>query len=157
TAKLFAWSTAETLNSPIDPLLPSRNCVRLPGQGVTAMLHGKSDTEIIRDTHNTARFFTEHRHISWVLLVAALLWGVYGYLGMPKRKDPEFGRLHAMVVCPWPGASVEKVEQLVTRKIEEKIAQNSKIEKIESTSRTGVAVVNITMNDKLFETDKEFD
>ncbi len=121
------------------------------------MRHGNNDAEIIRDTRNTARFFTEHRHISWTLLVAVLLWGVYGYLNMPKRKDPEFGRRYAVVICPWPGASAEKVEQLITRKIEEKIAQNSRIEKIESNSRTGVSVVNITMDDKLFETDKEFD
>lgn len=121
------------------------------------MLHGNNDAKIIRKTHNTARFFTEQRHISWVLLVATLLWGVYGYLNMPKRKDPEFGRRYAVVICPWPGAGAEKVEQLVTRRIEEKVAQNSRIEKIESTSRTGVSVVTITMDDKRFENDKEFD
>jgi len=30
------------------------------------MTHGRSDEELIRDTHNAARFFTEKRHIAWV-------------------------------------------------------------------------------------------
>jgi multidrug efflux pump subunit AcrB len=40
-------------------------------------------------THNTTRFFTENRTISWILLLAVILWGIYGYLHMPKRKDPD--------------------------------------------------------------------
>ena len=34
---------------------------------------------------NTPRFFVENRQIAWVLLIASILWGVYGYLEMPKR------------------------------------------------------------------------
>ena len=37
-----------------------------------------------KTTHNTARFFVENRHISWVLLVTVLTWGLYGYRNMPK-------------------------------------------------------------------------
>jgi len=32
-----------------------------------------------KKTHNTARFFVENRHISWVLLVTVLYFGVRGY------------------------------------------------------------------------------
>ena len=39
----------------------------------------KTDDEYIQKTHNTERFFVEHPHISWVLLIATLIWGVYGY------------------------------------------------------------------------------
>ncbi|HEX8618245.1 MAG TPA: hypothetical protein VF911_11720, partial [Thermoanaerobaculia bacterium] len=63
----------------------------------------------IEKTHNTARVFTEQRHISWVLLVAVVLWGVYGYLNMPKRKDPEVPVRLAVALTPWPGVSAEKV------------------------------------------------
>jgi len=51
--------------------------------------HGRSDEELIRDTHNAARFFTEKRHIAWALLAGVVLWGIYGYVSMPKRKDPD--------------------------------------------------------------------
>lgn len=121
------------------------------------MSHGKSDSEIIQSTHNTARFFVETRHISWVLLIATCVWGVYGYLTMPQRKDPEVQVRTAVALTPWPGASAEKIEQLVTKKIEEKMAENSKVTKIESISRTSISVVYVELDDNVKETGKEFD
>jgi multidrug efflux pump len=116
-----------------------------------------SDDEIVAKTHNTARFFTEQRHISWVLLIGVVLWGIYGYLKMPKRKDPEVPVRIAVALAPWPGASAEKVEDLVTRKIEAKIAENAKVKKIESISRTGLSVVYVELVEGLKDTSRELD
>lgn len=121
------------------------------------MSHGRSDDEIIRDTHNTARFFTENRQIAWVLLAATLLWGVYGYINMPKRKDPIFPVIYAAAVAPWPGASAERIEQLVTRKIEEKLAENPRVERIESTSRSNVSIVVIALDERTTDPAREWD
>ena len=121
------------------------------------MSHGKSDSEMIERTHNTARFFVETRHVSWVLLVATCLWGVYGYFTMPQRKDPDIQVRQAVALVPWPGASAERVEQLVTKKVEEQMAANTKVTKIESISRTGIAVVYLELDENLKETGKEFD
>ena len=112
----------------------------------------KSDEEIIAKTHNTARFFTEQRHISWVLLIAVVLWGVYGYMKMPKRKDPEVPVRLAVAMTSWPGASAEKVEDLISRKIEAKMAENAKVKKIESLSRTGLSVVYVELVEGLEDT-----
>lgn len=111
------------------------------------MAHGKSDDEIISKTHNTARFFVEVRHISWVLLAGVLLWGVYAYFSMPQRKDPEIAVRQAVAITPWPGASAEKVEQLVTKKVEEQMAANALVTKIESISRTSVSVVYLELDE----------
>ena len=111
------------------------------------MAHGKSDDEIISKTHNTARFFVEVRHISWVLLAGVLLWGVYAYSSMPQRKDPEIAVRQAVAITPWPGASAEKVEQLVTKKVEEQMAANAIVTKIESISRTSVSVVYLELDE----------
>lgn len=46
----------------------------------------KSDQEMIAKTRNTARFFTETPHVSWVLLVFTMPWRAYAYLTMPKRR-----------------------------------------------------------------------
>src|SRR5262245_53493001 len=121
------------------------------------MSHGKTDAEIINGTHNTARFFVEKRHVAWVLLIATCAWGIYGYFSMPQRKDPEVQVRTAVALVPWRGASAEKVEQLVTKKVEEQIAANSKVTKIESISRTGLAVVYVELDEKLKETGKELD
>ena len=121
------------------------------------MSHGRTDQEMIETKHNTARFFVEKRHVSWVLLLATCFWGVYGYLNMPQRKDPEVQVRTAVALVPWPGASAEKVEQLVTKTVEEKVAANAKVTKIESISRTGLAVIYIELDENLKETGKEFD
>ena len=121
------------------------------------MSHGKDDSEIIKHTHNTARYFVETRHISWVLLIATCIWGAYGYFTMPQRKDPETAIRIAVATIPWPGASAEKVEQLVTKKIEEKMAENSKVTEIESISRTSLSVVYVELDENMKNVGQEFD
>src|SRR5262245_9021857 len=119
--------------------------------------HHVTDQQIIERTHNTARFFTESRHISWVLLIATMIWGVWGYFSMPQRKDPDIQIRQALALVSWPGASAERIEQLVTRKVEEKIAENAKVEKVESNTRTGQTAVYITLVQGLKDVGKEFD
>lgn len=121
------------------------------------MAHGKTDEEIIEKTHNTSRFFVETRHVAWVLLFATCLWGIYGYLKMPQRKDPDVPVRVAVAIVPWPGSSAEKIENLVTKKVEAKMAENSKVTKIESISRTSVSILYVTLDEETKETAKEFD
>src|SRR5262245_27256784 len=119
--------------------------------------HGRSDAEIVRSTHNTARFFTENRHVSWALLVLTLGWGAFGYLRMPQRKDPDVPVRLAVAMCSWPGASAEKIELLVTRPIEEKMRENSNVERVDSVTRNGIAVVYVLMDEATKDRAKEFD
>ncbi len=76
---------------------------------------------------------------------------------MPQRKDPEVQVRKAVALVPWPGASAEKVEQLVTKKVEQQMAANAKVTKIESISRTSIAVIYVELDENLKETGKEFD
>src|SRR4029453_6533718 len=99
------------------------------------MSERQNELDLAERTHNTARFFTETRQVAWVLLIGTVLWGMYGYTKMPQRKDPDIPVRQALALCPWPGAGAEKIEQLVTRRIEEKVAENVKIDKIESNNR----------------------
>src|SRR5262245_53259109 len=119
--------------------------------------HHRNEQQQIAETHNTARFFTETRQISWVLLIGTIVWGVYGYFQMPQRKDPDVPIRQALALCPWPGASAERIEELVTRRMEEKIAENVKVDKIESNTRTGITAVYFTLVEGVHDTGKEFD
>src|SRR5215470_16411406 len=121
------------------------------------MSHGKSDNDRIRTSKNTARYFVETRHVAWVLLVGTVAWGVFSYSRMPKRKDPDVPVRQAAAIATWPGASAEKMEEYITRRMEEKIAENQHIKKIESSTRGGVAVVTIELEEGLKDTGKEFD
>ena len=116
----------------------------------------KTHDELLH-SKNTARFFVENRHIAWILLLGTALWGWVGYHGMPQRKDPDVPVRTAVAMCSWPGAPVDRVEQLVTRKIEQKLAENAKVDEIKSVTRTGLSVVYVTLIEGLKETGKEFD
>ncbi len=105
---------------------------------------------------NVARFFVENRQIAWVALFATLAWGVYGYQNMPKRKDPDIPVRVAVAICPWPGISADKVEQLVTRKIEEAMAGNSTIDRITSETKDNISVVYVRLETFIENTDQEF-
>ncbi len=116
--------------------------------------HGQDS---IRETRNFSRFCVENRQIAWVLLLGTVIWGIYGFLNMPQRKDPEIPVKQAMVITSWPGASAERVEDLVTRSIERTLASNANVARIESTSRSNVSVVVFSLADELEQTGQVLD
>jgi multidrug efflux pump subunit AcrB len=106
---------------------------------------------------NVAHYFVTHPQVGWVLLVVLLFGGIIGYARMPKRKDPEIPVRVAVVAVAWPGARAELVEQAITRRLEAKVAENEHVDKIESTTRTGVSIVKVTLTTDVQDTGKEFD
>jgi multidrug efflux pump subunit AcrB len=106
-----------------------------------------ADEALVARERNTARYFSEHRHVAWVALLFTVLWGVYGYVRMPKKKDPTFEVPVAVVACAWPGARADQIEQLITRKIEQKLGENAHVDKIESISRTSTSIVYVKLKE----------
>jgi multidrug efflux pump len=117
-----------------------------------------TDSETTPPQHSVSRFFVSNQHVSWVLLVGVVAWGIWAYAAMPKRKDPDIPVRQVAVVTPWPGQSAERVEQLVTRKIEERVAQNIRVAEITSTTRPGLSVVYAEVDETArIDPSKEFD
>jgi multidrug efflux pump subunit AcrB len=92
-----------------------------------------------------AQFFVEHREVSWMVLIAVLVWGaaVYGKLG--QQEDPTIPHRTAMLVTQFPGATASKVEELVTKPIERKITELQSVEEVKSQSRPGVSTLTIKL------------
>jgi multidrug efflux pump subunit AcrB len=101
----------------------------------------------IRKEKNTARFCVEHPQITWVMLIGTVAWGLWGYFTMPKRKDPEFPTLVTAVVTPWLGVTADKIEQQVTRRIEQKVSENLRVKRTESISQSNLSIVYVTLQD----------
>ena len=113
------------------------------------------DRELVATTRNTARYFTENAQVAWIALILTLAAGVFGYLRMPKAKDPQVDIRTYVVSCPWPGAEAEKVEQLITKPIEQKLAESTNVERVDSISRTGVSIVYVTLRESITDRVKE--
>lgn len=123
----------------------------------------KSEAEYIAHTHNTARFFVENRQLSLVILVALCLWGWYSFQHMTKRKDPKIPVRVAVAYTQWPGATAQEVEQLVTRQVEQTMAQNSFLKppsasdfSIRSFSFPNLSMVYVQLDDQVSDPKKQF-
>jgi multidrug efflux pump subunit AcrB len=123
----------------------------------------RTDQELIETTDNTSRFFVEHRQIAWAALVGVMVWGIYGFTSMPQRKDPEIPVRVAVALCQWPGATAQEIEQLVTRPIEQAIAENKTIHPaapdeygIRSISLPGLSVVYVQLAENVKNTREQF-
>ncbi len=93
-------------------------------------------------------FALKRSRLTVVLLLVIMLGGISAYLSLPQSEDPEFTIRTALVVTYFPGASPERVEQLVTDKIEQKIQEIPELDHISSESRTGVSLVFVEIKDK---------
>src|ERR1700692_3901200 len=123
----------------------------------------KSDQDRIEKTHNLPRFFVEHPQVSWVLLFGVLVWGWFGYRSMPQRKDPDIPVRVGVASCSWPGATAQQVEQLITRPIEDTVAQNKTIHAgtaadygVRSISLPGYSYVYIQLIDDVDDLKRQF-
>lgn len=92
-----------------------------------------------------ARYFVEHRSVAWLFLVVVLLWGWASFRQLPQQEDPKIPERRALVVTVFPGATADKVENLVTKPLERKLAELSTIDEISSESRNGVSVIKISL------------
>ena len=70
------------------------------------------------------------------------------YSGLSRDSMPPFTIRVASVVSVFPGASPERVEQLVSDKIEKLAQELPELKEVTSTSRTGLSVVTISLKDE---------
>lgn len=73
--------------------------------------------------------------------------GVFSFTGLPKQEYPDIVIKYALITTIYPGASPEKVEQSVTRVIEQKIKQVKGIKRILSTSASGYSSITVEGED----------
>ena len=92
---------------------------------------------------NITRAAIEKNRITVVALILILIAGINTFRTMPRAEDPGFTIRWALVMTYFPGASPERVEMLVTDKLEKAIQEMPEIDFISSESRTGVSIISI--------------
>ena len=76
----------------------------------------------------------------FLLLGMILVLGFSAYATIGKQEDPTITNLFATIITPYPGADPERVEALVSKKLEDELKQIAEIKKITTNSRTGISV-----------------
>lgn len=89
----------------------------------------------------------EGNRITLTIVALLLLSGFLAIQQIPKAQDPGFTIRTVLITTRFPGASPERVEQLVTDKIEKKVQEMPEIDNIISESRTGISVIYVNFKE----------
>ena len=76
-----------------------------------------------------------------------LVWGISSFQLLPRMEDPELSSLNSYIVIPFPGASAQRVESLVTEKIEQELLEIEEIKTIDSISKLGSSFISLELQD----------
>ena len=97
--------------------------------------------------------FYRNRQLLLLTLVLVVVWGLSAFLTLPRMEDPEITQRFARITTFLPGATPERVETLVTEKIEDRLFELAEVESIESTSSTGVSVISVELKEAIHNVD----
>ncbi len=98
---------------------------------------------------NLTKFSIEKNRITFSLLAVVILLGIALYQSLPRDSMPPYTVRVASIISEFTGAGPERVEQLVTDKIEKKVQEIPEVKEINSTSRTGISIVTVTLKDEV--------
>ena len=89
----------------------------------------------------------EKNRVTLAVVTLLLIAGLLAFNNIPKAQDPGFIIRTVLITTRFPGASPERVEKLVTDKIEEKVQEVPEIDNIISESRTGISVIYVNFKE----------
>ena len=90
-----------------------------------------------------ARISVERPLYTWVVILCALLGGVFGYLNVGKLEDPTFTLKSALVVTPYPGASASEVALEISEPLEAEIQQMDELDTVTSRNVPGLSLIEV--------------
>lgn len=96
---------------------------------------------------NITRMAITNNRTTFMLLIVMLFFGVNAYKNMPKDYDPGFIIRTAQVITQFPGASPERVEMLITDKLERVIQELPELDFVKSESRTGISIISVNIKE----------
>lgn len=93
--------------------------------------------------------FYRNTRLLILTIILICVWGISSYFALPRLEDPELVSRFAIVKTFFPGADAERVENLVTEKIENKLTEIEEIDQHSSTSRAGSSIIQIDLQDSV--------
>jgi len=98
---------------------------------------------------NLTQFAIEKNRITITILVTIILMGLVLYFSLPRDSMPPYTVRVANIISQFPGASPERIEQLVSDKIEKIVQELPELDEVSSTSRSGLSVIKVTLKDEV--------
>jgi multidrug efflux pump subunit AcrB/outer membrane protein TolC len=93
--------------------------------------------------------------VTLILTAMVVMVGIHAFLKMQRTEDPTITIRTGLVAAVYPGATSEQVEKQVTKTLEKHIFKFPEVrkEKTYSTSRPGVVIINVELEDNVKNSD----
>ena len=99
---------------------------------------------------NISELAFKYKKIFLFIVVSLVLYGGISYFTLPSQEDPSIVSREAIVTTNFPGMSPQRIELLITKKLEEQIRKIPEIKMLTSISQTGSSIIHVTIEDKYF-------
>lgn len=97
------------------------------------------------------RLLTENGRLISLLVAFVIVAGLGALATLPVAEDPIMTNRYAVIITPYPGANAERVEALVTEKIELSLRELPEVREIDSSSGNGMSTVSVALLDSVME------
>ncbi|MBI1317002.1 AcrB/AcrD/AcrF family protein [bacterium] len=91
----------------------------------------------------------KYNRITLLALGVVVIMGLLEYGRLSRDSMPPFTVRVATIITHFPGAGPERIESLISEKIEKVLQEMPEVKTIASTSRTGVSIVKMTVRDDI--------
>lgn len=104
-----------------------------------------------KNKRNIVEWAMHYRQIVIIVTCCLVGFGIYGLKEMNKNEFPDFTVRQGLVIAAYPGASSDKIEEEVTKPLENYIFSFKEVKKAKTFSRSqdGLCIIQVELNDDL--------
>lgn len=98
---------------------------------------------------NFTKTALDNNRVTIMILIVIMVMGGLSYNNLSRDSMPPYTLRFCNVVTRFPGASPQRVEELISEKIEEVVQELPELKNVTSESRTGLSIVSVSLADDI--------
>jgi multidrug efflux pump len=96
---------------------------------------------------NLSAIAVRNPSVTLFILILVAVAGLVAFLQLGRAEDPTYTVKTMVVSAAWPGATAEEMQNQVADRLEKRLRELRWFERVETTTRPGVAVMEVTLSD----------
>lgn len=96
-----------------------------------------------------AQFLYHHSRYFYLFVLAVVAVGYTSFNSIARQEDPTIVNMVASITVPYPGASADRVEALITKPLEDELRKIPEVFRLQTTSANGISLTNVRLQDTL--------